>query len=82
MYDETVWLSLNQMAELFQRDKSVISRHIRNVFEERELIRESVVANFAITAADGKLYQVEHFQKAINEVKKLEAGKNKRTTEI
>lgn len=44
---ETVWLSLNQMAELFQRDKSVISRHISNVFKEDELSQDSVVANFA-----------------------------------
>jgi len=58
---ETVWLSLNQMAELFQRDKSVISRHIRNVFDEGELLRERVVAKFATTAADGKTYQVEYF---------------------
>lgn len=58
---ETVWLTLNQMAELFQRDKSVISRHIRNVFEEGELQRERVVANFATTATDGKTYQVEYF---------------------
>lgn len=61
MVNETVWLSLLQLAELFQRDKSVISRHIRNVFEEGELARNSVVANFATTAADGKTYQVEHF---------------------
>lgn len=45
MQDETVWLSLDQMAELFQRDKSTISRHIRNVFEEGELIRETTVEN-------------------------------------
>ncbi|EEF62862.1 virulence RhuM family protein [Pedosphaera parvula] len=57
----TVWLSLNQIAELFQRDKSVISRHIANVFEERELQRDSVVANFATTATDGKTYQVDFF---------------------
>ena len=56
---ETVWLSLNQMADLFQRDKSVISRHIKNVFEEGELVRDSVVAESATTAADGKTYQVE-----------------------
>ena len=37
MHDETVWLSLDQMAELFQRDKSTISRHIKNVFEDGEL---------------------------------------------
>ena len=59
--DETVWLSLNQMAELFQRDKSVISRHINNVFDEGELVRKRVVANYATTAADGKTYQVEFF---------------------
>jgi hypothetical protein len=58
---ETVWLSQNQMADLFQRDKSVISKHIRNVFEEGELNRKSVVANFATTASDGKTYQVEYF---------------------
>jgi hypothetical protein len=58
---DTVWLSLNQMAELFQRDKSVISRHIRNLFEEGELARARVVADYATTAADGKTYQVEFY---------------------
>ncbi len=58
---DTVWLSLNQIADLFRRDKSVISRHLRNVFKERELDRKSVVAFFATTAADGKSYQVEYF---------------------
>ncbi len=58
---DTVWLSLDQMAALFQRDKSTISRHIRNIFEEGELSRDSVVAKFATTAADGKSYQVEYF---------------------
>jgi len=58
---ETAWLSLGQMAELFQRDKSVISRHIKNVFGEGELQRPAVVAEFATTAADGKTYQVEYF---------------------
>ena len=48
--EDTVWLSLDQMAELFQRDKSTISRHIKNIFEEGELQRNSVVANFATTA--------------------------------
>lgn len=43
--EDTVWLSIDQMAELFQRDKSTISRHIKNVFSEGELQRESVVAN-------------------------------------
>ena len=59
--DDTVWLSLEQMANLFQRDKSTISRHIKNVFEEGELERDSVVANFATTAADGKKYQVDYY---------------------
>jgi len=58
---ETCWLSLTQMAELFQRDKSVISRHIKNVFEEGELVPDSVVANFATTAADGKTYRVDYY---------------------
>ena len=58
---ETVWLSLNQMAELFGRDKSVISRHLRKVFSDKELARDSVVAFFATTAADGKTYKVEYF---------------------
>ena len=58
---ETVWLTLNQMADLFSRDKSVISRHLHNVFREGELARDSVVAKFASTAADGKIYQVEYF---------------------
>ena len=44
---DTVWLSIDQMAELFQRDKSTISRHIKNIFIEGELKREAVVANFA-----------------------------------
>ncbi|MDR1814095.1 MAG: virulence RhuM family protein [Tannerella sp.] len=59
--NESVWLSLNQMTALFQRDKSVISRHIRNIFEEEELIADSVVANFATTAADGKTYLVTYY---------------------
>ncbi len=58
---ETCWLSLKQMADLFQRDKSVISRHIKNVFEEGELVPDSVVANFATTAADGKTYRVDYY---------------------
>ena len=61
MQNETVWLSLDQMADLFQRDKSTISRHIKNIFDEGELDRNSVVANFATTAADGKTYQVDYY---------------------
>jgi hypothetical protein len=59
--NETVWLSLDQMAELFGRDKSTISRHIKNIFTEGELVRDSVVANFATTAADGKTYSVDYY---------------------
>ena len=51
---DTVWLSIDQMADLFQRDKSTISRHIKNIFAEGELERDAVVAKFATTAADGK----------------------------
>ena len=58
---ETVWLSLDQMSQLFGRDKSVISRHIRNVFKDEELVRSAVVAKNATTASDGKTYQVESF---------------------
>lgn len=58
---DTVWLSLNQTAKLFRRDKSVISRHLHNIFKEKELKRNSVIANFATTATDGKIYQVEYF---------------------
>ena len=58
---DTVWLSLNQMSQLFDRDKSTISRHIKNVFVEGELAPGGVVAEFATTAADGKTYRVEHY---------------------
>ena len=59
MKDETVWLSLDQMARLFDRDKSVISRHIKNALEEE--LDNSVVAKFATTARDGKTYQVDYY---------------------
>ena len=58
---DTVWLSLDQMASLFQRDKSTVSRHINNIFVEGELVREAVVAKYATTAVDGKTYQVDYF---------------------
>ena len=61
MQDETVWLSLEQMSELFQRDKSTISRHIKNIFSEGELVQNSVVANFATTATAGKTYNVDFY---------------------
>lgn len=50
---DTVWLSLDQMAELFQRDKSTVSRHIKNVFSEGELLREATVAKFATVQMEG-----------------------------
>ena len=53
MVGETVWLSLTQMAELFQRDKSVISRHIRNLYEEGELRPDATVATFATVQQEG-----------------------------
>lgn len=59
--EETVWLSLDQMADLFDRDKSTISRHIKNIFSEDELQQDQVVADFATTAADGKTYQVTYY---------------------
>ena len=59
MKDETVWLSLDQMAKLFCRDKSVVSRHIRNAINEE--LNNSVVANFATTANDDKTYQVKYY---------------------
>lgn len=58
---ETVWLRQEQMAELFDRERSVITKHVRNVFAEGELVRDSVCAKFAHTAADGKTYQVDHY---------------------
>jgi len=58
---DTMWASLDQIAILFGRDKSVISRHIRNIFKDGELKRGPVVAFFATTATDGKVYQVEYF---------------------
>jgi hypothetical protein len=61
LHDETVWLSLDMMAQLFQRDKSTISRHIKNIFAEGELQTSAVVANFATTASDGKIYQVDYY---------------------
>ncbi len=58
---DTVWLNLNQIAQLFGRDKSVISRHLSAVFRDNELDRHSVVAKNATTALDGKTYQVDFY---------------------
>ncbi|MFR5631817.1 MAG: RhuM family protein [Monoglobales bacterium] len=59
--EDTVWLSIDQMAELFQRDRSVIGKHVRNIFKEGELQKESVWAKFAYTASDGKVYDVDYY---------------------
>lgn len=61
MEHDTIWLSLNQLTTLFERDKSVISRHLKNIFKEDELDRNSVVAKNATTANDGKTYFVEYY---------------------
>ena len=53
LQDDTVWLSLDQMAELFQRNKSTISRHIKNVLEDGELQEEATIANFATVQNEG-----------------------------
>ncbi len=52
--NDTVWLSIDQMAELFQRDRSVLGKHVRNIFNEGELNKNSVWAKFAYTASEGK----------------------------
>ena len=59
--EESVWLSIDDMAKLFDRDKSVIGKHIRNIFKEEELFRDSVWAKFAYTASDNKVYQVDYY---------------------
>lgn len=59
--NETVWLSIDEMSYLFGRDISVIGKHIRNIFKEGELIKDSVWAKFAYTASDGKTYQVDYY---------------------
>ncbi len=59
--DETVWLTQQQMAELFQTSKSNVSEHIKNIFDEGELNRDSVVRNFRTTASDGKNYNMFHY---------------------
>jgi hypothetical protein len=58
MVGETVWLSIDQMAELFQRNRTVINRHINHVFKDGELNADSVSAKYAQTAVDGKIYLV------------------------
>jgi hypothetical protein len=59
--NETVWLSQAQLVELYQSSKANVSEHIKHIFEEGELTKESVVRNFRTTAADGKNYNVDHY---------------------
>lgn len=58
---DTLWLSMKQIADLFERDKSVISKHLKNIFKEEELDRNSVVASLATTGSDKKTYKVDHY---------------------
>ena len=59
--NDTLWLSLDQISKVFKKNKSTISRHIRNIFESEELDKNSVVAKFATTANDGKTYNVDYY---------------------
>src|SRR5574344_1341882 len=61
LINDTVWLTTDQMSQLFYRNKSTISRHVKNVLESGELQADSVVAFFATTANDGKLYNVVYY---------------------
>ena len=53
LYDETIWLPLNKIAELFEKDKSTISEHIKNIFDEQELSKDSTVGNFPTVQMEG-----------------------------
>lgn len=59
--EDTVWLSRMEIAELFEKDIKTIGKHVNNIFKDEELEKESVVANFATTALDGKVYNVDHY---------------------
>ncbi len=59
--DETVWLTQQQLADLYQSSKSNVSEHIKHIFEDEELDEKSVVRNFRTTAADGKNYNVKYY---------------------
>jgi len=58
---ETVWLTQQQISDLFGRDRSVITKHLQNIFESGELVEDSVCANFAHTATDDKVYQTKYY---------------------
>ena len=59
--EKTIWINIEQMSVLFERDRSVISKHIKNIFLEGELLEDSVYAFFAHTANDGKVYNVKYY---------------------
>jgi len=59
--EDTVWLTLDEIGALFERDRSVIGKHIKNIINNSELNINSVRANFAHTASDGKIYYVDHY---------------------
>lgn len=59
--EDTVWLTLDEIGLLFERDRSVIGKHIKNILNNLELKENSVRANFAHTASDGKTYNVDHY---------------------
>jgi hypothetical protein len=59
--NETVWLTQAQMVEIYQSSKSNISEHLTNIFADKELEQDAVVRKFRTTAADGKNYQVLHY---------------------
>jgi hypothetical protein len=59
--NDTLWLTQKKMAELFEKDRSVITKHLKNIFNEGELTENSVCANFAHTADDGKTYNTKYY---------------------
>ncbi len=61
MQDETVWLTQQQLVDLFQSSKSNVSEHIKHIFEEGELDQEAVVRKFRTTASDGKNYNITYY---------------------
>ena len=61
LQEESVWLTQKQMAELFQKDVRTVNEHLQNVFAEGELVEDSVIRKFRITAADGKSYETQHY---------------------
>jgi hypothetical protein len=61
LHDETVWLSQKQIASLFETERSVVTKHINNIFRSEELDKKAVSAKFAHTAGDGKTYQTNYY---------------------